>query len=58
MHAKVYSIMKTKQESRRLQHKTSSTFMAYTFRRINEALLHKEKVHNFPFRPIEISGGK
>jgi hypothetical protein len=52
--------MKTKQESRQLQHKckTSSIFPAYTFGRNNEALVHKEKVHNFPFGPIKISGGK
>jgi hypothetical protein len=57
---KAHSIMKTKQESRQLQHKhkTLSIFPAYTFGRINEALLHKERVHNFPFGFIEISGGK
>jgi hypothetical protein len=49
-----------KQQSRQLQHKdkTSSIFSAYMFGRINEALLHKERVHNFPFGPIEISGRK
>jgi hypothetical protein len=49
-----------KQESRQLQHKhkTTSIFPAYTFERINEALLHKERVHNFSFGTIKISGGK
>jgi hypothetical protein len=57
---KVHIITKAKQESRQLQHKhkTSSTFPTYTFGRINEALLHKESVHDFPLGPIKISGGK
>jgi hypothetical protein len=52
--------MQTKQESRQLQHrhKTSSIFPAYTFRRINETISDKERVHNFPFGPIEISDRK
>jgi hypothetical protein len=55
-----HNITKVKQESWQLQHKhkTSSTFPAYTFGRINEALLHKERVHDFSLRPIKISDRK
>jgi hypothetical protein len=58
-HAKAHNIAQMRRESRQLhcRHKTSNIFPIYMFRRINEALLNKERVHNFPFRLIEINGG-
>jgi hypothetical protein len=58
--AKVHNTVQTREKLRQLHymHKISNIFPAHTFRRINEAFFDKKRVHDFPFGPIKVSGGK
>jgi hypothetical protein len=57
---KAHNTEQMRQSSRPLhyKHKISNVFLVYTVRRTNETFFDKARVHNFPFRSVEISSGK